>query len=323
MTKQERQKQVRSAWYAARKAKRETAKMSEGRTNDEAVSAHAEVEQMAESSTMGAARGAVGGEFFLPDPELPFSTSEWAVETEEPRNPFGLSEEDNILRSSLLAYLQNVPSTEAVSGSDEMMVDAPANEQDPSMLAFPDITYGPQETNPGALAPAFNEDLLDGSPADTILNSVPTQFNAPSSPRWEHRQLQTPSPTLEELIETTNAITDAYGATLNIPSPPGDYATGPDAMALSDLPTSPPISPGPSNQTAANVLTPLPLHMASPQFPVYPTSSPEITTEPVLVLDAVFNNGSDSVESPQDAQQYTGDGDQLPDSKRPSERKGN
>lgn len=322
MTKEERKKQIMSTWNAARKAKRESAQVSEGRTNAAAVSGHAGVEQMAESSTMGAARGAVGGEFFLPDPELPFSTSEWAVETEEPRNPFGLSEEDNILRSSLLAFLQDAPSTEAVSGSDEAMVDAPANEQDSSTLAFPDITYGPQEINPGALAPAFNEDLLYGSPADTILHSVPTQLNAPSSPRWEHRQLQTPSPTLEELIESANAITDAYEATLNIPSPPGYYATGPDAMALSDLPASPPISPGPSNQTAANILTPLPLNMASPQVPAYP-SLPEITAETVLLLDAIFNNGSDSIESPQDAQQYLQDGSELPDLKEPSEREGN
>lgn len=77
-TKEERKKQVRNTWNAARKAKRESAKAPESGTN---VAAHAGVEQMAESSIMGAGRGAVDGEFFLPDPGLPFAISEWAVES--------------------------------------------------------------------------------------------------------------------------------------------------------------------------------------------------------------------------------------------------
>lgn len=78
-TKEERRKQVRNTWNAARKAKRDSARVLKGGPN---VAAHAAVEQTAESSTTEAGRGAfVGGEFFLPDPGLPFSISEWAVES--------------------------------------------------------------------------------------------------------------------------------------------------------------------------------------------------------------------------------------------------
>ena len=70
-----------------------------------------------------------------------------------------------------------------VSGSDERIADAPADEEDSSTHSTPDVTRGAQETDPGTVAPPTNDvpplgvldsaDSLYGDPRDIINNIVP------------------------------------------------------------------------------------------------------------------------------------------------------
>ena len=153
-TKDERKKENAKALYAERQlAKAESAQAQEGGTNAVGVSAYAPVEQIAESSTMGASRDAIGGRF-LPS----FG------------NPFGQ-------RSDMNAILLSQEPTDLVSSFDETMVDIAANEADLSTNPFADVIYGPQETNPIVSAPGSNESRPHVNPGDITLNSAPTQQN--------------------------------------------------------------------------------------------------------------------------------------------------
>ena len=119
--------------------------------------------------------------------------------------------------------------------------DAPANGEVPSVGRFLDATHDPQEINPDAVAPAF-----DNFTTQTIGLSSPAR---------------------------------------------GNYATGPDPMiALSDLPTTPPHAFGPSNQTAANPLSPFSWNMPSPQFPIDPRLLSEVPSDLTLPqMDPIYD----------------------------------
>lgn len=194
---------IAKARYASLKqAKAESPEAPEGKTNVADFSVHAGVEQLAESSTMGASRGMIGGDF-LPESSNSSSVSKGFAETGGSGAPFLIREEFEFLRSKLAPFSQS-------------------HSQQP---------HCPQEANPGAFAPAADECFLSGTPADTTPNCVPTELTVPR--RSEHQQLISPSPTLEEIIESAKAEQDDVEAGLKIPVHPRDYITGLDGMALS------------------------------------------------------------------------------------------
>ncbi|MCJ1267215.1 hypothetical protein MMC22_007100 [Lobaria immixta] len=213
-TKEERKKEgakARHARYVERQiAKAASAQAQESGTNIIGVSAYAPAEQIAESSTMGVSRGAIGGRF------LPGFA-----------HPFGQ-------HSDLTAILLSQGPTDLVSGSDETMVDVAANEADPSTNPFADVTYGPQESNPIVFAPGSNGGLPYVNLGDNTFDFAPTQLNIPSIQQREYQQLRSSPPTLEELIESANADLDAHQANLNISSYP------PLNMASPQFPEHPP-----------------------------------------------------------------------------------
>ncbi|MCJ1270946.1 hypothetical protein MMC22_010845 [Lobaria immixta] len=205
MTKLERKRMIAKARYASLKqAKAESPEAPEGKTNVADFSAHAGVEQLAESSTMGASRGVVGGNF-LPESSNASSISKGFAETGRSGAPFLIEEEFEFLRSKLAPFSQS-------------------QSQQPRC---------PQEANPGAFAPAADACFLYGTPADGTPNFVPTELNVPSTPHREHQQLISPYPTLEEIIELAKAEQDDVEAGLKIPSHPRDCINGLDGMALS------------------------------------------------------------------------------------------
>ena len=165
MTSQERRTEYKNTWYAnSRKAKAERANAQEGRTNAGEISAHAGVEEMSESSTMGASGGTIG-DSILPDSGNPFSIPEGALEIEQSDDPSVTPEEEYILRTNL-----NLRRVERVSDSDETMIDA-TNEEDSLTNAVPDVTFGPQEDNTDAStstpwgSPTLSE-LIESAHAD-------------------------------------------------------------------------------------------------------------------------------------------------------------
>lgn len=213
---------VAKARYASLKqAKAESPEAPEGKTNVADSSAHTEVEQLAESSTMGASMGVVGGDC-IPESSNSSSVSKGFAETGGSGAPFLIREEFEFLRSKLALFPQgrSQQRTEHVSGSDRSATDAHAGPQDSFTNAFPDLTYSTQEANPGAFAPAADE-------------FVSTELNVPSTPRREHQQLISPYPTLEEIIELAKAEQDDVEAGLKIPTQPRDCTTGLDGMVLS------------------------------------------------------------------------------------------
>ncbi|MCJ1262689.1 hypothetical protein MMC22_002559 [Lobaria immixta] len=153
-TKDERKKENAKALYAERQlAKAESAQAQEGGTNAVGVSAYAPIEQVAESSTMGASRDAIGGRF-VPSFGIPFGQ-----------------------RSDLNAIFLSQDPTDLVSSFDETMVDAAANEAALSTNPFADVTYGPQETNPIVSAPGSNEGRPYVNPGDITFDFAPTQHD--------------------------------------------------------------------------------------------------------------------------------------------------
>ncbi|MCJ1422573.1 hypothetical protein MMC29_000453 [Sticta canariensis] len=234
-------------------------------------STQAEIEQPAESSTMAEIGNAINT----------FSISQEIEMTEESDNHFVLPGEDNLLRSNCWTFSQNQRRT-SVRGSDETMA-VPANEQGSSTNSYPNVAHGPQETNPGASnsfpTHASNEGLLHGSLEDGIVNLDSNQPNTLNTPLQQHQTPATSSPTLAELIDWIKAEPD-FAPTWNLPSPPREYATEPDTIALRDSLISPPISPAPINRTAGDSLTPLPVGLWSPQVPLERSSPPQVSFIP-------------------------------------------
>lgn len=261
---------------------------------------------------MGPSGGTIG-DGILPDSSNPFSIPEGALEIEQSGDPFVTPEEEYILRTNL-----NHRRMERVSGSNETMVDAPTNNEDSLTNAVPDVTFGPQEDDTGESTPTSSEGLPQNNSIGTPTGS-PTELNLPSTDQ-ESRE---PSPTLSELIESAHADHDREEATPDMPSYPYNYITGPDAMWLYGFGQSYPR--GPFDQSGTNFLTLAPLDQVSPQFPVHPPSSPQISIDPVLLhMDAVnFNdNGRDPmIGNPREAYVWP---ESPPDSKEPSDsKKGN
>ncbi|MCJ1262426.1 hypothetical protein MMC22_002296 [Lobaria immixta] len=210
-----------------KKAEAEMMKAPEGNINGADYSAPVVVEQHGESSRMAESRGAIGGGFAFDDPALTSEETNWARDLNERH-------------------------TELVSGSDEMMVDAPANQEDRSANPFPVVTY------------------------DSHVSSIPLR---------EHQRLATPSPVPTETTDSFNDELDA-NQTFEYPSPTRDFSTAPYPIVLRGLPSAPHSSPGPSDLTAEN-LDPLPWSPAFPQSPVDHPSSPQIPIDPVLLeIDA-------------------------------------
>lgn len=229
-----------------------------GQSNGAEDNADGVFERQGECSTMEESGGTDDSRLH-PNCDVPFSTSE---ESE----PVLLPEEESSMS------LQNQQDTNLVSGSDEMIANAYANN------SFPDATHSLEETNPGAFAQTSNdinqtgisnsfpaspssEDRLYYNPLETRLNFIPTQVNVPSTPRREHQPAPIPSSEFTEMIDSFNIrLHDML--TINIPSSPANV-TSLDAIAVSDFPSSPPFSPGP---TAEDILTPLPWDLMPPQF---------------------------------------------------------
>lgn len=149
-----------------------------------------------------------------------------------------------------------------------------------------DSPHGPQEINPGPIAPVFinappsadcnafldrvaQERLHYGDPADIMVNFRPTQPSFIGISHQDH-QPATPPPTGTGM---TDSLTVEQNATqpVNVPSPAREYATEPDATALNNLGATLPHFP---SQTCTN-LTHLPRNAALPHFPVRP-SSPQV-----------------------------------------------
>lgn len=293
MTPQERKRQTTKDWHAAYK-EANSAKVQRSQRNGADDSVHGGVEQQAESSTTGERRGALGDGLLL-NSDDPFSISE---DTEE---RFLHPGKDEFSRSNLFAFLQNQRRT---------------NGEVPSTNLFSDVTRGPQGNNPDSFPPACHDiprfvdsslarasknRCLYGNPADTVPKFSRTQTNVPSTPQQEHQQPKTPSPTLTEIIDSTNTELDGTLA-VNVHNLPRDYATGPDATPLSYLSNSPPIFPGPSNQIATNPLTATP---PSSQIPIDPA---------LLYIDTIFANGGDFHKNMQDAQKFLRDQGLWPES---------
>lgn len=219
----------------------------------------ARVERQAESAGVGERRGAV-------DREYP-------------------PESDNLFGKSSLGNSQYSRHAEFVSSSYEM-IDSPSKE-DP----FTNSREGRLDRN---FVPSYH--YADGN---SLPTSLPVSKSTNVLPQQEYQQLETLSLTLSEEIDAFNATVNAYqqprtpsstlseeidlfNATFNalamptliIPSPPRDYYTGPGAMALSDLPNSPPISPGFSNQPAPNHS---PLSRETRRHPSFPSLRALIT----------------------------------------------
>ena len=227
MSKQERKYLMEKTLKSRKKAEAEKVKAPEGNINGADYSAPVEVEQHGESSRMAESRGTIGGGFAFDHPALTSEETNWAWDLNERH-------------------------TELVSGSDEMMVDAPANEEDRSANPFPIVTY---------------------------------DSHVPSIPLREHQRLATQSPVPTETTDSFNVELDA-NQTFEYPSPTRDFSTGPYPIVLRGLPNAPHSSPGPSDLVAEN-LDPLPWSPAFPQSPVDRPSSPQIPIDPSLLeIDA-------------------------------------
>lgn len=265
--KKERERQNR----ARRKA--EIANLKAQKEKHAGNSTQAEMEHPAESSTKAEIGNAINTTSISQEVEM----------AEESDNHFLLPGEDSFLRSNWCTFSQGQRRTKIVRGSDETMALVPANEEGSSTNSYPNVAHGPQETNPGAsnLFPTHtsNEGLLHGSLEDGIVNLDSNQPNPSNIALQQHQTPATSSPTLTELIDWLKAEPD-FAPTWNLPSPPRDYATEPDTMALRDLLISPPISPAPINQTAGDPLTPLPVGLWSPQFPLERSSPPQVSFMP-------------------------------------------
>lgn len=266
MTKKQRKSQMSKARYALLM---EAAKAQTSKTDSVEDSSHAGVEQQAESSAMGESRGVFSGGS-IPVSDEPFPTS---GETEESTGAFsGGSRPDS---DKPPPTLRNQRRTKLVSGSDELMFDAPANEGDLSINSSPGITHGPQESNLGA----SNEALRYGNPADTMDRVVATQPNVPSRPQYQ--QPAPPSPTLSEEIDSLNAVLDVT-QTANFPSPPPFSS----------------FSPSLSNPAATDLLPPWTWSLPSPQFPVHPPSLSLLPIDIVLDMESIYENAENPTGSP-------------------------
>lgn len=288
--------------------RRAEAKAQGVNTNGAGSSAPVGVEQHAESSAMAESRGATGGGFVLYDPA-------------------SISEETNL-------DWQNEGRTGLVSGSEEMMLDASANEEGRTTDSLPGLTYGAQEIDPDAVLAAFNnlpgfvastpflarvarQRLHYGDPADMMVAVEAPSSNVLSIPPQEHQQPATPSPAPTEMSDSSNAELNAT-PTYIYPSPPGTYNTGPYPIEHRRLPTAPHSSPAPANQTGTNIDA-LPRSPVPPQFPVDAPSSPQIPIDPVLLeLDALVFNTVSPVENVQEAEQILRDMGIWPESPKRS-----
>lgn len=273
-------------------------------TNAAECRAYAGVEQHAESSRVAESRGSIENGFLL---------------------------DFNDLVSNRNTIWQNDRHMGFVGGFDETMADPPADGEGPSTNFFPDVTYGPQETNLGAVAPAPNDvprleisnslgNLYEDS-AHTILNYVPTQRNVPPVPPQDNQQPAAPRQTLTGAIGSLNIGLDTT-QTVNVPQHISNYAIRPDNIALSDLPTTF-HSSYPFNQTVTNPRDPLPWNVAPSQLPAYPPSlNTSDTVQPYVASDETLYPTADwPVESMEEAEQvlrHIGVWPESPESKKPS-----
>ncbi|MCJ1261111.1 hypothetical protein MMC22_000975 [Lobaria immixta] len=307
-------------------------------------SAPVAVEQHAESSAVAESRGPIGGEFVLYDPVLTATDSSTPVAVEQHAESSAMAKSRGAIGGGFVSYepvstsaetnldWQNEGRTELVSGSEEMMHYASANEEGRSTASLPDLTYGAQEIDPvlaafnnlpgsvastSFLARVARQRLHYGDPADMMVASVPTSSNVLSIPPQEHQQPATPSPTPTEMSDSFSVEENAT-PTYSYPSPPGAYHTVPYPIVLRGLLNAPHSSPAPSDQTGTNIddlpSSPLPL-----QFPVDAPSSPQILIDPALLqLDALVSNAVDQMESIQEAEQTLRDMGVWPESPKRS-----
>lgn len=295
MTQKERRNQMRKA--ARAKAKAQNANAQKG----EVTGPHAQAEKMqqAESSATGESVGAAIHGGFPPHPGDPFSSSKEVEKTEDSDDTISLPEEEKC--GSLCDNPQNKQRIEHVRDSDKTILDS-ANERNASTkTSCLGVTFDSQGTYPDVIVP--------GNRAVPVADFLPTRGNVSRSPMWTNERPQefqrsaAPSPTLSEQIAAFNAELAANPNSNSLGSL-DDYFTEPPAIVLGD-----PVTPIRSNQTATDFLTPLPAHMAFPQFPVNP-SSPEIPIDPMLLqldaqvyLETHLSNG-DPIQNVQDAERF-------------------
>lgn len=283
MTPQERRRQTTKDWHAAYK-EANSAKVQRSQNNGADDSAHGEVEQQAESSTMGESSGALCGGF-LHDSDDPFSILE---DTEE---RFLHPGRDEFSRSNLFAFLQNQRQTNGEVRSTNSVPDVTHGPQDNNLDSFPPASHDIPRFVDSSLAHASRKCPQYGNLAETVPKFFRTQPNVHSTPQQGHQQPKIPSPTLTEITDSINTELDATQA-VNVHNLSCDYATGPDAIPLSDLPNSPPTFSGSSNQTATNPVTAPP---PPSQIPVDPA---------LLYIDTIFAKGGDFNKNMQDAQKF-------------------
>lgn len=306
MTRQQRKSWMNKRWSRDSAVVNKTAV---NETNAAECRAYAGVEQHAESSRVAESRGSVENGFLLDFNDL-------------------VSNSDQTNRNTMW---QNDRHTGFVGGFDETMADPPADGEGLSTNLFPDVTYGLQETNLGAVAPAPNdvpqsevsnslgnlyEDL-----AHTILNYVPTQRNVPPVPPQDDQQLAAPYQTLTGAIGSLNIGLDTT-QTVNVPGHISNYTIRSDNIALSDLPTTL-HSSYLFNQTVTNPRDPLHWNVAPSQLPVYPPSlNTSDTVQPYVASDETLYPTADwPVESMEEAEQvlrHIGVWPESPESKKPS-----
>lgn len=139
---------ARARRNAAKLARVNNVKGKEGENHEAPFSSHAESEEQAGPSTMMASRDAVGGGFH-PNTENSFSTPLDTERAEEVDDSFAPLAENNLLRPNSAGSLQGDRHARLVGGSEEVTVDADADQEQPSTNIFPHVAYGHQEVSPG------------------------------------------------------------------------------------------------------------------------------------------------------------------------------